>query len=103
MISAEPSASNTEFGLPFSSVTAALSTSIDRSPLCGMCRFGLSPACAPSLAAGRGERRLALADGVDVESVLTGRQALYRDIDQDAAWGLRQIGGADLLALGVLQ
>src|SRR4029079_1234783 len=44
----EPSASNTELGLPFSSVMLTLRISTVRSPLCGMCRLGMSPACWPS-------------------------------------------------------
>mgnify|MGYP003335434772 CR=1 FL=1 len=36
--------SNSEFGLPLSRVTAALTISTESSPLCGTCRFGMSPA-----------------------------------------------------------
>src|SRR4029078_3569273 len=48
MTTAEPSGSSTEFGLPFSRVIAVFKTSTVRSPLCGICRLGISPACCPS-------------------------------------------------------
>ena len=53
--------------------------------------------------AGGFERRLALADRMDVERVLAGRQALDRDLEQDAGRRLRQVDVADRFAAGVLQ
>src|SRR6185437_581884 len=48
MITAEPSASNTELGWPLTSEIAGLATSTASSPLGGTCRLGMSPAWGPS-------------------------------------------------------
>jgi hypothetical protein len=55
------------------------------------------------VAAGRGERRLALAGLVDVEGVLAGRDAFKRQPDQNTVRCLGKLCAADLLAFGVLQ
>src|SRR6185312_8592708 len=51
MITAEPSASNTDVGWPLTSEIAGLATSTASSPLGGTCRLGMSPAWGPSVAA----------------------------------------------------
>ena len=53
--------------------------------------------------AGGLERRFAFADGMDVEGVLAGRQALDLQLDQDAGRGLHQVDVADGLAAGILE
>src|SRR5882757_2908293 len=50
MITAEPSASNTELGWPLTSEIMGLAISTVSSPLAGMYRLGMSPACDPSAA-----------------------------------------------------
>src|SRR5690242_19466346 len=51
MITAEPSASNTDVGWPLTSEIAGLATSTASTPLGGTCRLGMSPAWGPSAAA----------------------------------------------------
>jgi hypothetical protein len=50
-----------------------------------------------------GEGRLALADGVDVESMFARRQAFHRELQQDAVRRLPKLDLADILATCVLQ
>ena len=46
--------------------------------------------------AGRGEGRLAFTDGMHMQRMFAGRQALDGHLEQDAAGNGRQIGGADV-------
>jgi hypothetical protein len=50
-----------------------------------------------------GERRLALADRVDMEGALTRRHALQRHLQENALRGLDQLDLTDVLALRILQ
>ncbi len=52
---------------------------------------------------GRGEGRLALADGVDVEGVLARREPGHGQSDPHARAGFGEDGFADLLAIGGLE
>ena len=52
---------------------------------------------------GRVERRLALADGVNVEGVLARRQPFDLKLDQDAGGRLHQVDVAHGLAAGILE
>src|SRR5262249_58927705 len=51
----------------------------------------------------RFERRLALADRMDVHGVLTGLQAFEHELDQESAGRLHQVGAADECPVLVLE
>ena len=107
--------SNTEFGLPFSSETAAIDH-LDRQfaalrhvqirHVAGMAlarHHAVLVVARIEMRPGGFKRRLAFADGMNVESVLAGRQPLELKLDQNASRRLHQVDIADRLAAGILE